>query len=94
MVAKCANPACTACFRYFHEGRLFVFETRSHRPNGGSPPVWEGGGGFCIPRCYWLCSSCCAEVTVRPNGDCGVALRSKRAVTEPVFVAEEARVAA
>ncbi len=32
-------------------------------------------------------------MTLRPNGDYGLALLSKRAVTGPVFVAEEAGVA-
>lgn len=94
MVANCANPTCTARFRYFHEGRLFVFEKKPHGPNGGSPSVWEGGAGFRIPRCYWLCSSCCSEMTLRPNGDYGLVLLSKRAVREPVFVTDEAGVAA
>lgn len=29
MLAKCANPACSATFHYFHEGKLFPVELRS-----------------------------------------------------------------
>jgi hypothetical protein len=36
MLAKCANPACSATFRYFHEGRLFVFE-----PKRDAPKRWK-----------------------------------------------------
>jgi hypothetical protein len=29
MLAKCANPACSATFHYLHEGKLFPVELRS-----------------------------------------------------------------
>ncbi len=61
MVSKCANPACSATFRYMHEGRLFhlVVGPRSPEPEKEAP----------FER-FWLCDECSRKLTVvaRPEG--------------------------
>ncbi len=55
MLAKCANPACGAHFRYLHEGRVFNF-----------PYSDDGtlGKGVARVEHFWLCSGCAASLTV------------------------------
>lgn len=66
MVHKCANPQCTAEFRYASQGHLFPFELRG--PIGPCKDVPE-----CICQknpdhatvCFWLCDRCCSHYTLR-----------------------------
>ena len=61
MLSKCANPACSARFRYLHEGRIFsaIFDARGRA---------RGGDGFGeMPRRverYWLCDICADTMTL------------------------------
>ena len=59
MLTKCANPACSATFRYLHEGRLFVFEPKRDAPQRGPPADLEDTGRSHSPQYFWLCFSCC-----------------------------------
>jgi hypothetical protein len=60
MVSKCANPDCSAVFRYFHQGKLFRIETamgldrRRTMGNDESPPKPPGEWFFigCV-RIAW-----------------------------------------
>jgi hypothetical protein len=63
MVAKCANPACEARFRYFREGRLFQIERKSDGAahNGGK-------NGHNVEH-FWLCADCSANLTLTIDGD-------------------------
>lgn len=65
MVSKCANPNCSAVFRYLREGRLFHFELRkSNSLRKGS--VTQNVGGH---ECFWLCATCSVKMTlVKDNG--------------------------
>lgn len=47
MISHCANPSCTAAFKYFGTGKLFVSEQKS---SGGKPGYRE---------LFWLCERCC-----------------------------------
>ncbi|MGI9103807.1 MAG: hypothetical protein ACR2IF_15310 [Terriglobales bacterium] len=60
MLSKCANPACSAAFRFFHEGRLFTVVAAS-----GEPPdaTWGEIHLRTLER-YWLCRDCAASWTV------------------------------
>ena len=89
MLAKCANPACFATFRYLHEGRLFLFESKRDAPKRGPPADPEDTGRSHSPQYFWLCSSCCSAMTVQPDGDHGVTVVRKHGVPQNVFVIEE-----
>ena len=58
MLSKCANPACSAQFKYLHQGKLF---TLSPTPNLQS--CKHGSLEFLYER-FWLCDSCCKAMTV------------------------------
>lgn len=53
MLSKCANPACTASFRYLHEGKVFRLE-REHSDDAQSHSF----------EYFWLCALCANLFTV------------------------------
>ncbi len=60
MLSKCANPPCSASFRYLHAGKLFRFETRNM-------PKLESGIVHLPPQSvefFWLCEDCMQEFTL------------------------------
>ena len=60
MLSKCANPPCSASFRYLHAGKLFRFETRDM-------PEAQPGIVRLPPQnveFFWLCESCVQEFTL------------------------------
>ncbi len=83
MLAKCANPACSAKFLYLHEGKLFAVESRVDPQKRGPPTDPEYVGKPHTLEYFWLCSSCCCAMTVQSDGDRGITLIPKRrAVSE------------
>jgi hypothetical protein len=67
MLSKCANPACSNTFRYFRDGKLYVSE-----PNAQS--------GNCVLECFWLCSTCCRDMTIQIDDDHAVTVFRKQAM--------------
>lgn len=73
MVSKCANPDCSASFRYLHTGKLFRFEM----PIGLERRAAMGESGV-APRplkrlqFYWLCESCAPRMTLAYEAGSGV----------------------
>ncbi len=57
MVSKCANPVCSAAFRYLHEGKLFHVAVGSAASEKGAA----------LER-FWLCDECSRTMTVISNG--------------------------
>lgn len=53
MLSKCANPACSARFRYLHQGRIFNIEMDMLSSDSKGPSVHK------IEH-FWLCE-CCAQ---------------------------------
>ncbi|MFZ1139211.1 MAG: hypothetical protein WAN76_08540 [Candidatus Sulfotelmatobacter sp.] len=95
MVAKCANPACSATFRYFHEGKLFAIESKPDSLKRGPPTDPEYTGKFHHPLYFWLCSSCCCAMTVQSDGDHEISVVRKRGMLPSISViADRALVAA
>jgi hypothetical protein len=86
MLAKCANPACSVRFRYFHEGRLFIFEPKPDAPMRGPPADPDYVGRSPSPQYFWLCPSCSSAMTVQPDGDHGVTVVPKEGASPKVFV--------
>lgn len=78
MVSKCANPECSAQFRYFHTGKLFRLETatglerrRSMGPDG------DHARALRHLEFYWLCEECAPKMTIVFERDSGVKVRDK-----------------
>ena len=57
MLSKCANPTCSAGFRYLRQGRIFNLEVR--------PPSC-GGDGEARHKVehFWLCEHCATMMEV------------------------------
>ncbi len=73
MLSKCANPTCSARFRYLHEGRIFsaIFEDKGAlRDADGLPETPRR-----VER-YWLCDTCARAMTL--------VLREGRVVLRPI----------
>lgn len=66
MLSKCANPMCSNVFRYFHEGKLYLSNAKAH----SSPSR--------VLECFWLCSSCCRDMTIQIDHDHAVAVFRKQ----------------
>ena len=67
MLSKCANPPCTARFRFLHEGIVFRV-LRAARPRNFSGDVfWENTNPQRVER-YWLCDHCSRLMTLVRQG--------------------------
>ena len=78
MLAKCANPACSAKFLYLHEGTLFAIESKGDPQKRGPPNDPEYAGRSYTREYFWLCSSCCCAMTIQSDGNHGIKLIPKR----------------
>ena len=88
MLAKCANPACTAPFLYLREGKLYQIETQAEMP----PRAGEHIQGAAAKEerkparrleFFWLCGRCARQMTLtfdRGRGVVVVPTRSHGAV--------------
>lgn len=74
MVSKCANPVCTASFRYFHTGQLFRLDSST-----ASASDSENGMNPHAPRLefFWLCDDCAANLTLTFQKGVGVSIHPK-----------------
>jgi len=64
MLSKCANPVCSASFRFLHEGKVFSV-TLAPRPASKGPGDYLWGSP--MPRrveYYWLCDNCARTMTL------------------------------
>ena len=76
MVAKCANPDCSATFRYFHTGKLFRVETSAglDRRRAMGQDAAESKPMRRL-EFFWLCNECAGRMTVVFDRDLGVTVR-------------------
>jgi len=58
MVSKCANPSCSATFRYLREGTIFRVAAGPTAPEKDSLP------GTPSHERFWLCSKCSMKMTI------------------------------
>ena len=76
MVSKCANPDCSASFRYFRQGKLFRVDTltglEGHRAMYGEPGTSTWRLEF-----FWLCEACATKMTLISDRQSGVTVRVK-----------------
>ena len=72
MIAKCANPACGAPFRYLREGRIFQvdLDASGHRVVG--PFLVSDSGGPHRLEHFWLCGACAQRMTLAVDPERGV----------------------
>jgi len=65
MLAKCANPSCSASFRYLQEGRLFRLEA--------DPKLTSTVNAYASSHTrveyFWLCSRCSELMALRLGQD-------------------------
>jgi hypothetical protein len=65
MISKCANPTCSARFRYLHEGKLFRFDREAKADSqpllGFDPTLLKHSPGV---EFFWLCTKCAANLTL------------------------------
>ncbi len=82
MVTKCANPSCSAVFRYLRGGRLFLFELPRSSPTSvpSSPESGFGKSEFRSGEYFWLCEECAKGMTITSdeNGHALVAAYEER----------------
>ncbi len=71
MLSKCANPSCSATFRYFSEGRLFHIAAGSNTSENGA-----------TRERFWLCGPCSERMTV-VSGAAGVLVVPLQQISEP-----------
>lgn len=64
LVSKCANPECSAGFRYLHEGKLFQFEVRLEELATDAPAAGHNERLSREVEWFWLCESCASTMTV------------------------------
>jgi hypothetical protein len=68
VLSKCANPSCSASFRYFHQGKLFRMETGALEDR--SPGKTARRAEF-----YWLCDNCAPRMTLDYDRRKGVVVK-------------------
>ena len=57
MLSKCANPACSAHFRYLRQGRIFNIDRGTSSSEKNASPIHR------IER-FWLCERCAQTLSV------------------------------
>jgi hypothetical protein len=57
MLSSCANPDCSATFRYLHEGELFFLPVSNASRDGDQ-----------MMETFWVCDECCRLYTVAVLG--------------------------
>ena len=83
MVETCANPACSAPFRYWRSGKLFRCDVKTP-----SEPCRDVPDQICQLKpvrssvFFWLCENCCSTMTLSFNPHKGLTIVPLRA-TEP-----------
>lgn len=75
MLARCANPSCSAEFLYLHEGKLFLLKSNCGRGKFSSRLNFSGHvQGL---QYAWLCDNCSRRFEVVIDSEDTVKLRSR-----------------
>ena len=78
MLSKCASPGCSTPFRYLHEGKLYLIDRNAASVGcklSGDLRYARKSRGL---EYFWLCSSCCSDLTIQVDDDHGVRVVRKR----------------
>jgi hypothetical protein len=65
MLSKCTNPACSTTFRYLSEGKLYLIDSKAVLVRHGARAELKYAGKSCSYEYFWLCSSCCRDMTIQ-----------------------------
>src|SRR5215472_13460936 len=68
MLSKCVNPACANTFRYSREGKLYVTDPKAR------------SGHFRVLEYFWLCSTCCRDMTIQIDHGHAVTVCREKAI--------------
>ncbi len=79
MLSKCASPACSNPFRYLHEGKLYLIESKSSSGGRELPAEAKLASRSRALEFAWLCSSCCRYMTIQ-NDDHGMRVVHKHEI--------------
>jgi len=80
MLSKCANPACSATFRFLGEGRLYLIDSKAASARHRAPAELKYAGRSCTHEYLWLCSSCSRDMTIQIDSDLEVKVARKRGI--------------
>jgi hypothetical protein len=76
MLSKCANPECTATFRYLHQGKLYRARMPKNDPRRTS---FDEGNSVRKPvkplEFFWLCEGCAQHLTLAFDPQSGITVR-------------------
>ena len=87
MLSKCANPNCSATFRFLSEGKLYRIDSKAASVRRGARTESNPGRPR-IDEYFWLCSSCCLDMTIRIDNNFEISLVRNREIShdsEPEF---------
>ncbi|MGA3091012.1 MAG: hypothetical protein ABSD75_20590 [Terriglobales bacterium] len=82
MLSKCANPACSATFRYLGEGKLYLIDSRAALAQHRLPAELKYAGKSCTYEYLWLCTSCCQHMTIQIDLDLEVKVARKQGIRD------------
>ncbi len=80
MLSKCANPTCSNTFRYLSEGELYLIDSKAGSARHGVRAESKYAGKSCIYEYFWLCSSCCRDMTIQIDNNLEVKVARKREI--------------
>lgn len=82
MLSKCANPTCSTTFRYLSEGTLYLIDSKAASVRHGARADLKYGGKSCIYEYFWLCSSCCRDMTIQIDSNFAISVVHKRGMPQ------------
>jgi hypothetical protein len=82
MLSKCANPTCFTTFRYLSEGKLYLIDSKAVLVRHGARAESKCAGKSSIYEYFWLCSSCCRDMTIQIDNKFEVSVVRKRELTQ------------
>lgn len=74
MLSKCANPDCSATFRYFGQGKLFEVDSRKRVPDEDGLDSFAAKKAPRSVERFWLCSRCSETMTLAVDRACKLRL--------------------
>ena len=93
MLSKCANPTCCTTFLYLSEGRLYLVDSKAASVQHRARMESKCAADPWIHEYFWLCASCCRDMTIQINNNFEIRVVRKRGI-RPDFEADFQRASA